>query len=226
MPEAIGAGLVGLGVFAEVATAALAAREARRAELEKEERIALAEKATADSNLARVRLEKELSEVSKRQHQRVPPRGAFSALKGRPPKKVVIRYQPEDNEAYMFAMFLMSEITAIGWGFPDGPSPIASDADFGTPPVARGPEVSRFMDHFPAIIRAGGGPGLGLVVQSADESDKDFVAFRDAVQSCTEALNIRVGAWLPVDEFVLLVGPKPTILPASYLQSIRPITPP
>src|SRR5689334_2891700 len=62
IPAAVGATLVGIGVFVEVTIAALAAREARRADLDAKERVAKAEQAAAEANLERVRLEQQLQD--------------------------------------------------------------------------------------------------------------------------------------------------------------------
>jgi hypothetical protein len=55
--ELIGGILVAIGVFGEVALSIFISRDAKRAQMNADERIALAEKATADANLARVRIE-------------------------------------------------------------------------------------------------------------------------------------------------------------------------
>jgi hypothetical protein len=66
--QAIGAALVGLGVFAEVIITALAAREARRADLDAEERIRAAGERAAKADLARVQMEQRLVRLTLNRH--------------------------------------------------------------------------------------------------------------------------------------------------------------
>src|SRR4051812_13375972 len=117
--EAVGGALVAIGVFAEVAIGLFIARSAKRAELkakkeiaEANDRAALAEKLAADANLARIRLERELTPRSLS-------RGDFEVIKRELSKfagqVINIRVFPLKIEGMLFANDISAALKQAGW---------------------------------------------------------------------------------------------------------------
>jgi hypothetical protein len=195
----------------QVATLQTAASDAKIAQQKVEIELEQQRQKTAEA-------EKSLLELAKKQAGRTIEKGALSSLlKGKAVGTVTIWYEPDDTEAYHFAMIIFSEFTGTGWTthtverIPDNASLTAS-----LPPEARGliPPQSFAAERqlLPISVRGGGGAGLALIAHSIQPGQPEDGAFRvlyAALLSVNKQLASRPNADLPENTFIIVVGPKP-----------------
>jgi hypothetical protein len=117
-----GTALVALGVFAEVAIGLFIARRAKRTQLEAEQRISLAERATADANERAAQAQREAEEARlkakelERRMGPLRPNEQFAEiLRKVPPGKIEIWYSPSTREPWVFAHQLTHSLAQLGW---------------------------------------------------------------------------------------------------------------
>ena len=149
--------------------------------------------------------------VTKRQGARYIPRGALSSLlQGKALGEIKVLYQPDDTEAFQFALSLVSELGAGGWKV-GVIEPIPADMSM-LPLQYRDEHTAQIDRLFPIAIRAGGGEGLTLVARSLQEdqpADGLYSVLRTALTSLGFLNRGRRDETLPENSFVLIVGPKP-----------------
>jgi hypothetical protein len=117
--EAVGGALVVIGVFAEVAIGLFIARSAKQAELraneeiaESRDRVAKAEQATAEANLARVRLERWVARRDISDEERNAIAAKLSRFAG---QRIIIGAFPVAHEPIVFAGLISSTLSQAGW---------------------------------------------------------------------------------------------------------------
>jgi hypothetical protein len=162
--------------------------------------------------------ETKLLELAKKQAPRSIAKGALSSLLiGKPAGLVRIEYEPDDTEAYQFAMDIFTEFTGTGWKInrvekiPDNASLASS-----LPPEGRKymteQELAAERQLFPISVRRGGGAGLAILansIQIDSSTNKAFIALRAGLLAVNSQIATRVDSTLPDNSFIIVVGPKP-----------------
>jgi len=161
--------------------------------------------------------EEKLLELAKRQAGRRFAKGSLSSLlKAKAVGTVKIQYQPDDTEAFEFAMSAVGELSDVGWKvagierIPDNASMVSA-----WPVEIRGQmspqQLERERQLLPVSVRAGGGSGLAIVAKSIQDRPADgaYEVLREALLALTSQIASRVDPTLPEDTFILVVGPKP-----------------
>lgn len=156
-------------------------------------------------------------ELAKRQAGRAIEKGALSSLlKGRAGGTVKIWYQPDDTEAYQYAISIFGEFTGTGWTansierIPDGASLATS-----LPIEARDSMTTQLhaaeRQLLPISVRGGGGAGLALIAPSILPDQPKHGAYQvlyHALLAVNKQLASRPNPDLPKDTFIIVVGPK------------------
>jgi hypothetical protein len=195
-------------------------------------KLAVLQKAASDAEAAQKRVEIDLEkqrektanaetqllQLAKKQAGRTIAKGSLSSLLiGKPTGLVRIEYEPDDTEAYQYAMDIFTELTGTRWKI----NRVEKIADNASLASSLPPEGRKFMTEqelaaerqlFPISVRRGGGAGLALLansIQIDSSTNQAFVALRAALLAVNSQIATRVDSALPDNSFIIVVGPKP-----------------
>lgn len=203
----------------QVATLETAASDAKKD-------VAGLQKAAADAKAAQQRVETDLAkqqeraaraetELTKiRQPRILESRPFLAALKGAPKGRAVILYDPVSSDGYIFAAQIRrwlgtgSDGDGAGWDVPE-PTPIPSDF----------PELPNSPSTMPLYLRAGGMPGMGLVLSAnVLPNQEDITALAGSMPMVVLARALKAGGYfvgayvtnprLPEGTVFIIIGPK------------------
>jgi hypothetical protein len=170
-----------------------------------------------NAETARLALVKEIGYIGEQQQSRHVVPACVNSFTGRPKARAEIRYIPNDVEAFVLAEQLYD---CLGTGPKDKPG--AGWSVSRPEPIPDNAVLDPKLTNAPEVLKAGGSWGVSII--SRDLVSSGFNTALSALElGVSVGIEPRSGLLgsqdtsLPADLFIVIVGPKPPIIPWSVI---------